>query len=113
MTTAYDTFRRAILEMQPVAFGYQGHKRLACPHVIGTKNGMLKVLTYQYGGGSKSGLPPLGQWRCIFISEVTGVEIIGGEWHTGHSHLKPQTCVDEIDVQVMLPGPTTPYSKSA
>ncbi len=103
MTANYDQFRQAILAQRPVAFDYKGHRRLACPHVIGTKNGLEKVLTYQYGGGSSSGLPNGREWRCLFISEVFNVEVLNGEWHTGLNHSQPQTCVDEIDVQVTVP----------
>lgn len=103
MTANYDHFRQAIVAQRPVAFDYKGHRRLACPHVIGTKNGLEKVLTYQYGGGSSSGLPNDGEWRCLFISEVFNVEVLDGEWKTGPNHSQPQTCVDEIDVQVTVP----------
>jgi len=113
MNSAYQTIRQAIIAKKPISFDYQGHKRLACPHVIGMKNGQQKALTYQYGGGSSSGLPPGGQWRCLFISEVHNVQVFEGEWHTGMSHTKPQTCVDHIDVQVFDQGPVNPYAKTA
>ena len=113
MTAAYDVIRRAILARKPISFDYKGHRRLACPHVIGTKNGLEKTLTYQYGGGSSSGLPPGGEWRCLFLSDAFNVQIIEGGWYTGMSHSQPQTCVDEIDVQVFVDGTGSPYSRDA
>jgi len=44
--------------------------------------------------------PPEGEWRCMFVDEVMGAEARDGPWHTGQSHTRPQTCVDEIDVEV-------------
>lgn len=114
MTDDYNTIRTAILALKPIAFDYKGHRRLACPHVLGTKNGLEKLLTYQYGGGSSSGLPPGGEWRCLFLSDARNVEIIEGEWHSGANHSRPQTCVDEIDVQVYVdPTTSVPYIHDA
>lgn len=113
MTSDYKTFREAILAIKPVSFMYKGHLRLACPHVLGTKNGLEKVLTYQYGGGSSSGLPVDGEWRCLFISEASNVQVIGDDWRTGHNHSRPQTCVDDVDVQVWLRPDGTPYVANA
>jgi hypothetical protein len=109
----YDLFRRAALEGKQLAFTYKGHRRLTCPHVIGQKNGMQKALVFQFGGGSSKGLPPGGEWRCLFISEVTEVELLNGEWKTGHGHSQPQTCVDQIDVQVFVGDDGRPYAKVA
>jgi hypothetical protein len=113
MSPIYDLFRRAILERKQVAFDYKGHRRIACPHVIGWKKGLEKVLTFQFAGGSSTGLPPGGEWRCLFLSDAGNVELVDGEWHTGMSHTQPQTCVDDVDVQVSVTSPSTPYSRIA
>lgn len=114
MSLSYDIVRRAILALKPIAFDYKGHRRIACPHVLGTKGGLEKVLTYQYGGGSSSGLPPGGEWRCLFLSEAYNIEIVDGGWHTGVSHTRPQTCVDNVDVQVSVdPLTSKPYIQRA
>ena len=97
---SYDIFRNAILNRQQVSCHYSGHDRLVCPHVIGTKSGRPQVLTWQFAGGSSSGLPPGGQWRCMEISKISAVQAIDGPWHTGGAHTKPQTCVDQVDVEV-------------
>ena len=74
---------------------YQGFPRIMCPHVIGYKDGWrINVLSFQFAGGSKSGLPPGGMWRCCLLDELTNVQIDPGEWHTGPSHTRPQNCVD-------------------
>ena len=74
--------------------------RVVCPHTLGTKRGLEKVLTFQFGGGSSSGLPPSGEWRCMFISDVSNIQPISSDWHTGVGHSRPQTCVDEVDIEI-------------
>jgi hypothetical protein len=97
---SYDVFRQAIISKQQVTCNYAGHYREVCPHVIGTKNGRQQVLVYQFGGGSSSGLPPGGEWRCLVVPQVSNAAARPGPWHTGTSHTKPQTCVDRIDVEI-------------
>lgn len=91
-----DLIVQAIQHRLIVTAMYQGYQRIMCPHVIGYKNGELNALFFQFAGGSKSGLPPGGQWRCVRVAELSQVSIAPGEWHTGLSHPKPQTCVDEV-----------------
>lgn len=99
----YQTLREAIVKKKHVRCRYHGFSREICPHVIGLgKGGEEKVLTFQYGGGSSRGaLPPGGQWRCMEVAEISNVEVFDGDgWRTGRSHLRPQTCVKDIDVEV-------------
>jgi hypothetical protein len=103
MSPQYQIIRTAILKHQQLVVSYKGYLREVCPHVIGHKNGREKVLTYQFGGGSSSGLPPAGEWRCMFIDEIAKVVAKDGQWHTGNSHTQPQTCVDYVDVDVSKP----------
>jgi hypothetical protein len=115
MSPNYQLFREAILAGRNVIFDYKGHERVVSPHVIGFKGGLEKVLTYQFAGGSSSGLPPAGEWRCLFLSEVSNVRVGDREWHTGYGHTQPQTCVDDVDVEVIVDpyGTPTPYAKRA
>jgi len=99
----YDVVRNAILNKQQVVASYQGHIREMCPHVIGTKSGREQALFYQFGGSSSSGpIVPgsMKNWRCIPIDGLTGISAQNGEWHSGVNHSRPQTCVDDIDVEV-------------
>lgn len=113
MSPNYQIMRLAILAQKPVTFDYKGYRRLACPHVLGLKRGLQHALTFQYGGGSSSGLPPGGEWRCVSVAEVSNLVVIDGPWHTGLSHTRPQTCVDQIDVQVPIFSGSNPYSSRA
>ena len=79
---------------------YRDHYREICPHVLGHTDGQEKALTYQFAGQSTSGLPPGGEWRCLFLEQVRDARIRDGVWHTGHRHTKAQACVDIIDLDV-------------
>ena len=103
MTHTYATVRSAIAEKRHVIARYNGFVREMCPHVIGTKNGREQALFYQFGGSSSSGLSPIGSpsnWRCIPLQTIEIIEIRDGEWYTAHNHSRPQTCVDDIDLEV-------------
>ncbi len=95
-----ETIITAIRSKLVVAADYQGYQRVMCPHVIGYKGSILNALFFQFAGGSKSGLPPGGQWRCIHVDELTNVTAAPGEWHTGPDHSRPQNCVDTIIAEV-------------
>lgn len=115
MSTNYDLIRKAAVEGKQAVFMYQGYRRETCPHVVGHKNGLERVLVFQFAGGSSSGLPIDGQWRCLSPGEISGIELRDGPWKYGKSHSRPQTCVDNIDVEVHVAfdGTPTPYFKRA
>jgi hypothetical protein len=98
-TDAYELIRNATLAGQQVVATYKGHRRELCPHVLGTKDGRRQALFFQFGGGSTSSLPPEGEWRCIPVDGLEDVVVRDGPWHTRPSHVHPETCVDEIDVE--------------
>ena len=100
MSTVLDVIVAAIQQKLVVIANYQGYERLMCPHVVGHKGGRLNALFFQFAGGSKSGLPPGGQWRCVHLDELSNVSSQSGEWHTGPNHTRPQTCVDQIIAEV-------------
>jgi hypothetical protein len=85
---------------------YGGYPRELCPIILGHSQGQEKALTYQFGGQSKSGLPPQGEWRCLWLSKVIDVQLREGPWFVGSSHTKPQGCVEIVDLDV---NPSSPY----
>jgi hypothetical protein len=98
----YLLFREAILTRRQVVCIYQGHERHLCPHALGYRYGREKALSFQFGGSSKKGLPPGGEWRCMFLDGVTDARLRKGAWHTGAGHYRPQSCVSEIDLQALI-----------
>ena len=96
----YLLLRLAASWRQPVAATYDGLLRLLCPHVLGRKSGRLRVLCYQFGGNSNSGLAvasdAMGGWRCLAVEKLIQVELRADAWRT-EPRSPRQTCIDEID----------------
>jgi hypothetical protein len=106
-STTYELFREAMAERKPVTCVYGGLPRQLCPIILGHSKGEEKALTFQFGGESGSGLPPGGEWRCLWLSRVTGAELSAGSWRAGASHRQPQGCVEIVDFDV---NPASPYA---
>jgi hypothetical protein len=102
MASAYALIHDAIRNKRIITAMYKGYEREMCPHVLGHKKGRPHALFYQFGGSSSSGLPPDGAWRCVFVDELANVNVQDGAWHTGPNHSRPQTCVDQIDIEVSV-----------
>lgn len=101
----YRTVWTAISERRPIAAVYGEHRRLMCPHRLGRNDaGQVRVLCYQYGGGSSSGLESpgsSGNWRCIVLEKLRKVELLeAGDWQTVPNHSRPQRCVTHSDIDV-------------
>jgi hypothetical protein len=103
MSAEFDQICGAIRKRQQVTATYKGYHREMCPHVAGYKKGREKALLYQFGGESSSGLGPAGDagnWRCVFVEDLTNVQVRDAAWHTASNHSRSQTCVDEIVAEV-------------
>ena len=103
--TVEDIYRlvwTAIANKQPISAIYKERRRLFCPHRLGRNRArLLRVLCYQYGGESASGLAPMGSpenWRCIVLEKLRSVELLKGSWKTAPNHSRPATCVIEADI---------------
>jgi hypothetical protein len=99
----YRLIRAAVIARRPVSAVYEQLPRLVCPHRLGHNNaGKPRVLCYQYGGESSTGLEPSGSpanWRCMKLEKFSRVELLEeGIWHTAPNHSRPQTCVTDVDV---------------
>ena len=92
----------AVANRQPMKAIYKERPRLLCPHRLGRNQaGQRRVLCYQYGGESESGLAPIGSpanWRCIVLEKLRAVELLEGSWKTAPNHSRPATCVVEADI---------------
>ena len=103
--TVEDIYRlvwTAIARKQPISAVYKNLPRLFCPHRLGRSRAkQLRVLCYQYGGESESGLAPVGSadnWRCIALEKLQKVELQQDSWRTAPNHSRPATCVVEADI---------------
>ena len=92
----------AVANKQPMRAIYKERLRLLCPHRLGRNQaGQRRVLCYQYGGESESGLAPIGSpanWRCIVLEKLRAVELLEDSWKTAPNHSRPATCVVEADI---------------
>src|SRR5215471_19317832 len=83
--TGEDIYRlvwTAVASKKPIEAIYDKRLRLFCPHRLGrNRTGELRVLCYQYGGESKSGLEAAGSpanWRCTALEKFKPGEASGG-----------------------------------
>ena len=92
----------AVASKRPIAASYHQRPRLFCPHRLGrNKEGELRVLCYQYGGESESGLEPMGSpanWRCVVLEKLSAVKLLNDDWRTAVNHSRPASCVVEADI---------------
>jgi Fic family protein len=102
----YRLFEQAMRLRKQITCTYDGHHREICSIILGHSDGAEKALTYQFAGQSKSGLPPGGAWRCLFLANVSNVHLRDGAWIAGDNHTQPQGCVDDVDLDV---NPESPY----
>ncbi|HYK59101.1 MAG TPA: hypothetical protein VEV85_06680 [Bryobacteraceae bacterium] len=113
--TVEDMYRliwTAIANQQPISAIYKERKRLFCPHRLGRNRlGERRVLCYQYGGESESGLAPAGSpenWRCVVFEKLRRVELLNGSWMTAPNHSRPAKCVVEADIDAEVPPELDP-----
>ena len=92
----------AAARKQPISAIYKNRARLFCPHRLGRNRAkQLRVLCYQHGGESESGLAPMGSpenWRCIALEKLRKVELLDGSWKTAPNHSRPASCIVEADI---------------
>jgi len=101
--------RTAIRELKQVV-GYDNDLyREFCPHVLGHKEGVWKVLVWQFGGTS-SKPDDLPNWRWFELRDLSGLTLRDGEWHRGwakrrsdhRQHLLIDTVVDDAHAAEIL-----------
>ena len=103
MEEIYSLVWAAVANRRPIGASYYGLARLFCRHRLGrNKDGELRVLCYQYGGESESGLEEAGSpanWRCIALEQLRRVNLVLDDgWHTAPSHSRPASCVVKADI---------------
>jgi len=103
--TVEDIYRlvwTAVASKRPIEARYHKCPRLFCPHRLGrNREGQLRVLCYQYGGESESGLQPPGSpanWRCVALEKLSQVKLLEDAWHTAPNHSRPASCVVDADI---------------
>jgi hypothetical protein len=103
----YELFARALIERKQVVCLYDGYARELCPIILGHTRGEEAALVYQFAGGSRSGLPRGGQWKCLRLAKASDARLRNGPWFDGDSHQRAQVCVEIVDLDV---NPASPYN---
>ena len=103
--TVEDIYRlmwSAVESRRAVEAMYNRLPRLFCPHRLGrNQHGKLRVLGYQYGGESSSGLQPAGSpanWRCMALEKLSRVKLLEDPWRTAPNHSRSASCVVKADI---------------
>ena len=103
--TIEDIYRliwQSVASRRPIEAIYDERRRLFCPHRLGrNRAGELRVLCYQYGGESRSGLETAGSpanWRCTVLEKFSRVKLLDGGWQTAPNHSRPTSCVVDADI---------------
>jgi hypothetical protein len=98
----YQLVWSAVASRRPIEASYHKRPRLFCPHRLGrNREGELRVLCYQYGGESESGLEPAGSpanWRCVAVEKLSRVKLLDDAWRTAPNHSRSAACVVEADI---------------
>jgi hypothetical protein len=79
VSPTYQRVAQAMAARKQIVCEYDGYARELCAVILGQE----KALTFQFGGKSKSGLPPNGEWRCLFLEKVRNVHLRDGPWRGG------------------------------
>src|SRR6516164_11053130 len=83
----------AVSNKQPIEANYQGRHRLFCPHRLGrNREGQPRLLCYQYGGESQSGLQSAGSpanWRCVALEKLGRLKLVEGAWRRAPKSFTP------------------------
>jgi hypothetical protein len=108
LEAVHDLIRHAMLRKSPIQAVYKHHRRMLCPHVLGTnKDGRWQILCYQFGGESSRGLQrgdSPANWRCIPLSGLSAVELLDLPWRSGAKHSNIQTCIEYIELDAEDPS---------
>ena len=91
----------AVANKQPMEAAYRGRLGLFWPYRLGSEQGQLRVLCYQYGGDSQTGVQASGSptnWRCVALERLSRVKLAEDNWHTAPNHSRPGPCVAEADI---------------
>src|SRR5438045_2740698 len=109
----YQLIWTAIASKRPIEAIYKELPRLFCPRRLGrNRAGELRVLCYQYGGESESGLEALGSpanWRCAVLEKFSRVQLREDGWRTAPNHSRPASCVIDADIDAEdQPGAVAP-----
>jgi hypothetical protein len=98
-----EVLAEAIARRRPVRASYHGHERLMCPHVLGWKDGRLRVLSYQVAGTTRTGgLPTANQrWRSMFVDDLENPVLTRDTWETADNYSLATNAIGDVEIAVV------------
>jgi hypothetical protein len=103
-SAVYELFIEAMRSGKQVVCFYDGHAREICPVILGHTDGEEKALVYQFAGASSKSRVP--DWKCFVLAKVSKVRLRDGPLLGDARHVKGQSCVKDVDVDI---NPNSPY----
>ncbi len=99
MPSVREQLAKAIRESRPVRarYGPNGGPREFSPYQLGTKQGVLHLLAWQYRGESNSDgrlTMTTADWRCFDVAGLHAVEILDTQWVKGDEATMQRNCID-------------------
>lgn len=98
----YEVIANAIKSKLQVIADYDGLEREFCPHMLGWKEGRAQALCFQFAGGSRTGLPEGGQWRCMTLAKMSNVRTRPGDWYDRETQGNPSYCIDDDHIDFIV-----------
>ncbi len=90
----------AVANRQPISAIYKERPQQLCPHRLGRNRAkQLRVLCYQCGGESESGLASIGSpknWPSIASEKLRNVKLADGSWNTAPNHSRPAIVLSRL-----------------
>ena len=102
----FHAIRDAITNHRHLLFTFNDAARDTCPHMLGRKNGVWKVLAWQINDAGKGGFKPGEQrWRCFEVAGMSSIVARDGEWVRGWTTgKKHESCINEGEIDMAVSG---------
>jgi hypothetical protein len=81
--------QEALFQRQPITAMYSDKPRELSPIALGTKDGVLHLWAYQFGGESSH------KCKCFIVAKLSVVESMPGEWREPKDDPGLGSCIDE------------------
>ncbi|GBQ14827.1 hypothetical protein CFR78_04890 [Komagataeibacter rhaeticus] len=95
------TLREAITKKIVVGFTFNGKNYIGSPHALGESDGVAQVLIYRGEDAHAKGIPPMGEWSTLPLSDMTDMKLLPEEaFHTGHPDAHAAKGLHRVDVRV-------------
>jgi len=102
----FHTIRDAINNHKHLLFTFNDAARVTCPHMLGCKSSVWKLLAWQINDAGKGGFAPGEQrWRCFDVAGMSRIVAIDGKWERGWTTgKKNESCINANEMDTAVSG---------